>query len=311
MAKTPNAWTRREWMHLTAAGTMQAAAAMGVRAQAAAPAQLGVQLYTVREQLKTDVKATLQAIADIGYKELELLGVTDAGTLVPMAKGLGLTPVSAHIPAPLVTGNWDAWADAARATPASDRTLAKTLDAARSHGVKYVVVSYLQPAERGTKTADYEKFADQLNRAGETARAAGLTLGYHNHGFEFAPLGDGRRPIDVLLSRLDPALAKLELDVFWVSITGADPAEFLTANKGRIALVHLKDKAKGAPRETDERKVAKPTFTEVGHGALDFPAILKAAQTAGVEHYFVEQDQTPGDPVTSLRQSYEYLHKLA
>ena len=150
-----------------------------------------------------------------------------------------------------------------------------------------------------------------MTRAGATARAAGLTLGYHNHGFEFAPLGDGRRPIDVLLSRLDPALAKLELDVFWVSITGADPAGFLTANKGRIALVHLKDKAKGAPRETDERKVAKPTFTEVGHGALDFPAILKAAQTAGVEHYFVEQDQTPGDPVTSLRQSYEYLHKLA
>ena len=69
--------------------------------------------------------------------------------------------------------------------------------------------------------------------------------------------------------------------------------------------MHLKDKAKGAPRETDERKVAKPTFTEVGHGALDFPAILKAAQTAGVEHYFVEQDQTPGDPVASLRQSYE------
>ena len=142
-----------------------------------------------------------------------------------------------------------------------------------------------------------------MNRAGETARKAGLTLAYHNHGFEFAPMADGKRPIDILLTRLDPSLAKLELDVFWVAITGADPAELLASHKGRIALVHLKDKAKGAPRETDERKVAKATFSEVGNGALDFPAILKAAQASGVEHYFVEQDQTPGDPIVSLRQS--------
>ena len=107
-------------------------------------------LYRARAAEDADVKATLQAIADIGYKELELLGARTLGTLVPMAKSLGLTPVSTHIPAPLVTGNWDAWA-----TPLARRrhpigTLAKTLDAARSHGVKYVVVSYLQPAERGT-----------------------------------------------------------------------------------------------------------------------------------------------------------------
>jgi sugar phosphate isomerase/epimerase len=310
MADRPTGWTRREWLRVTAAGTLQSAALLGARAEAAVPAQLGVQLYTVREQLKTRAQATLKAIADIGYKELEL-GRTDIATLAPMAKALGLAPVSTHIEAPLVTGNWDAWGEIARATPANDRTLEKALDTARSHGIKYAVVSYLQPAERGTTAAAYEKFAEQLNRAGEKARAAGLTLAYHNHGFEFAPLADGRRPLDVLLSRLDPVLAKLELDVFWVSIAGADPADLLAKHKGRIALVHLKDKAKGAARETDERKVAKTTFTEVGQGSLDFPAILRAAQAAGVEHYFVEQDQTPGDPIASLRQSYEYLHELA
>ena len=198
-----------------------------------------------------------------------------------------------------------------RATPAADRTLAKALDAARSHGIKYVVVSYLQPAERGTTAAAYEKFADQLNRAGETARAAGLTLGYHNHGFEFAPLR--RRPAAHRRAPLAAGSgagetgARRVLGVDHRRRSGGAPHHA----QGPHRALHLKDKAKGAPRETDERKVAKATFTEVGHGALDFPAILKAAQAAGVEHYFVEQDQTPGDPIASLRQSYEYLHKLA
>jgi sugar phosphate isomerase/epimerase len=250
LSNTPTGWTRREWLRTTAAGTLQAAALAGARADAAAPPRLGVQLYTVRELLKTRAEVTLQAIAAIGYKELEV-GRADLDRLVPTAKTHGLTAVSTHIEAPLVTGNWDAWASAAGSTPAADRSLAKALDTVRTHGVKYAVVSYLQPAERGTTAASYEKFADQLNRAGETARAAGVTLAYHNHGFEFVPLADGRRPIDVLVGRLDPALTKLELDVFWVSITGGDPAELLAKYKDHVALLHLKDKAKDAPRETD------------------------------------------------------------
>jgi sugar phosphate isomerase/epimerase len=310
MTERRTGWTRRQWLRATAAGSLQAAALTGARAQAAAPARLGVQLYTVRELMKTRARVTLQAIAAIGYKELEV-GRADLPTVAPIAKTLGLSAVSTHIEAPLVTGNWDAWADAARSTPAGDRSLAKALDAARAHGITYAVVSYLQPAERGTTAAAYEQFADQLNRGGETARGAGVTLAYHNHGFEFVPLADGRRPLDVLLARLDPALVKLELDVFWVSITGADPAELLTKYKDHTALLHLKDKAKDAPRETDETKVAKTAFTEVGSGALDVPAIVKAAQMARVAHYFVEQDHTPGDPIDSLRRSYEYLQGLA
>src|SRR3954452_493901 len=236
MSDTPTAWTRRGWLKLTAAGTLEAAALMAARPHAAAPARLGVQLYTVRDRVKTQARATLEAIAKIGYKELELIGPADLETLAPIARSLDLTPISTHIPAPLVTGNWDAWADVARVTPAADRTLAKALETAQSHGLKYVVVSYLQPAERGTNAAAYEKFADQLNRAGETARAAGLTLGYHNHGVEVAPFPAGRRPLDVLLSRLDPSLAKLELDVFWVSITGTNPVELISKHKGVIAL---------------------------------------------------------------------------
>ena len=145
---------------------------------------------------------------------------------------------------------------------------------------------------------------------GEQVKKAGLQLCYHNHGFEFEPLADGRRPLDVLMGAVKPELVKLELDVFWVSLTGADPVALIQQYSGRIPLLHLKDKAKGAPPETQESKVAPTTFTPVGAGAVDFPAVLKAAAAAGVEHYFVEQDHTQGDPIAALRQSYQYLRTL-
>ena len=104
---------------------------------------------------------------------------------------------------------------------------------------------------------------------------------------------------------------KFELDVFWVSVTGADPVALIKEHAGRVALVHLKDKAKDTPRETNEAKVAATAFKEAGNGSLDFAAILDAAKAAGVEHFFVEQDHTPGDPIASLKQSYTYLQSLA
>ncbi len=145
---------------------------------------------------------------------------------------------------------------------------------------------------------------------GEQVKKAGLQLCYHNHGFEFEPLADGRRPLDVLMGAVKPELVKLELDVFWVSLTGADPVALIQQYSGRIPLLHLKDKAKGTPPETQESKVPPTTFTPVGAGAVDFPAVLKAAAAAGVEHYFVEQDHTQGDPIAALKQSYQYLRTL-
>jgi sugar phosphate isomerase/epimerase len=148
-----------------------------------------------------------------------------------------------------------------------------------------------------------------MNNAGMQSRAAGLTFCYHNHCFEFR--GErGQRPIDVLLERWDRRAVALELDVFWVSVGGNDPVEVLKQNAGLVPLVHLKDKAKGTPVLYEEGKVTSQTFKEVGAGVLDFGAILNAAAAAGVKHYFVEQDQTAGDPVDSLRQSYEYLRKV-
>lgn len=295
---------RRAWLQLMALGALEAAARPSLLAQ---KRPLGVQLYTVRNQLGAQAEKTLQAIAEIGYREIEL-GRADLSQLAPIAKSHGLRPVSMHIEAPLVTGDWTAWGGAAKAPP--DATLERALQDARTHGVEYAVVSYLMASERGGGVAFYEKLADRLNRAGTLGRSAGVTIGYHNHGFEFEPFADGRRPLDVLMARTDPGLVRLELDVFWVGITGANPVDLLDRYKGRVALVHLKDKAKDAATATDEGKVPPAAFKEVGSGALDFPAILKAAHATGIEHYFVEQDHTAGDPIASLRQSYQYLQTL-
>ena len=131
---------------------------------------------------------------------------------------------------------------------------------------------------------------------------------YHHHAFEFGPK-EGSRPIDVFLERLDRNLVKFEMDVFWVSVAGQDPVALLEQWKGRVALMHLKDKAPGLKTHFSEDLSAN-AFREVGLGTLDFEKIVEAARQAGVQHYFVEQDQVAEDPVESLQQSFHAMEQL-
>ena len=298
--------TRRDMLELTALGSASLMVS-GRSLFAAGPPTIGVQLYTVRRQMGTDAAGTLKAIADIGYKEVELLRAT-MDTVGPLARKVGLSPVSVHVDASIITGTHPAPQGGAATEPQPD--LAAVIRSAKALGTKYLVLPYLAPGERGSGAAFYIELGDKLNRAGEQIKNAGMQLCYHNHGFEFETLPDGKRMLDLLMSSVKPELVKLELDVFWVSVAGADPLALLNQYKGRIALLHLKDKAKGTPVETQESKVSRTAFAEVGSGVLDFPAILKAAGAAGVEHYFVEQDETPGDPIASLRKSFEYLRTV-
>jgi sugar phosphate isomerase/epimerase len=185
--------------------------------------------------------------------------------------------------------------------------LARAIDQAKKWGFAYAVFPYLPPAERGGLDK-IRVLTDKLNRAGEKCRAVGLGFCYHNHAFEFEPM-EGTTGFQVMMDRLDKNLCGFELDCFWVSVAGHDPAELLGKLSGRVPLAHLKDKAPGTPVMFKE-SVDRGAFKEVGKGTIDWPAVLRAAASAGVQHYFVEQDQTPGDPVESLRQSFGYLSKL-
>jgi sugar phosphate isomerase/epimerase len=260
----------------------------------------GVQLYTVRNTLMKDSDHVLRTIADIGYKEIEG-GRADLIGLVPKINDLGMKTVSCHVETPLITGDWDQYKGMKPAP------LEEAIESVRKAGIAYFSMAYIQPQARGNLDF-YRKTADQMNHAGELCHKAGLQFAYHNHAFEFGGK-EGERPIDIFHERLDRKLVALEMDVFWVSVAGQDPIEALSHLKGRVPLMHLKDKAQGTEKRYNE-SVPKTAFKEVGHGTLDWPKVLRAADAAGVEHYFVEQDQTPWDPVESLRQSYQFLSKL-
>ena len=272
------------------AGTLTAA--LSSFARAARLKEIGVQLYTVRTVLPQKPAETLNAIHSIGYTAIE---GTWAGfdKIWPAVQSSGLKPVSMHL-------------DANQVLQQSD-DLARVAAQLKQWGFSYAVFPYLPPASRGGPDV-IKAFAEKLNWAGQKFHAEGLKLAYHNHAFEFAQAGSGTL-FQVLVDNTDKKLVGLELDAFWVSVAGHDPAELISSLKGRVILLHLKDKAEGTPVMYNE-SVPHSAFKEVGHGVIDWPKVLRAASKAGVEHYFVEQDQTPGDPLDSLRQSYEYLSKL-
>lgn len=261
---------------------------------------LGAQLYTLRFVLPDNPAQTLKDLAAIGYTEVEVLQ-NDYPAQAQMIRDAGLKAVSMHLFAGVVTGVMG------DANP-PQKTVEEAAAYAKSEGLSYLVMPYLPQTERGATLDHYKQLAAKLNKAGEAAKAAGLGFAYHNHAFEFEPI-DGSTPLDTILAETDPSLVQLELDVFWVSVAGQDPVEMLNKLAGRVPLTHLKDKAPDVAQQYKEG-LGKEAFREVGNGSLDFAAILEACEGTGVQHYLVEQDQTPGDPLASLRQSYSHLRGL-
>ena len=280
--------SRREFLQATSL-----AAALGAAGSAAQLKTLGVQLYTVRGVLPQKPKETLDAIRKIGFQQAE---ATYAGldALWPVLKASGLKPVSIHLDSTMVTKG-----------KADD--LDPVFDQLKKRGFQYAVMPYVPEPERGGIDV-IKALAEKFNVAAKKCHAAGMNFCYHNHAFEFAT-EKGATLFQVLLDNTDQKLVGIELDLFWVSVAGLDPAELLQKLSGRVPLVHLKDKEQGTAVMYKE-SVPRTAFKEVGSGVMDWPKILRAAAAAKVAHYIVEQDQTPGDPVDSLRQSYGYLSKL-
>jgi sugar phosphate isomerase/epimerase len=243
--------------------------------------------------LPAKAKETLAAIRAIGYHEVEAT-YDGLDELWPVLQASGLKPVSIHLNSKAVTQGYPG-------------ALSPMLDRLKQRGFQYAVFPYLPEPERGG-VETMKALAEKLNKVGEKCRSAGLSFCYHNHAFEFAS-EDGTTLFQTLLDNTDRKLVGLELDVFWVSVAGRDPAGFIKQLSGRVLLLHLKDKAGDTPVMWNE-SVEPTAFKELGSGVLDWPGVLRAAAAARVAHYFVEQDQTPGDPLDSLRKSYEFISKV-
>ena len=243
----------------------------------------GMQLYTVRRELEKDFEGTLARVAALGYREVEFAGYfgrTPKEVMAALARH-NLTSPAAHVQLAAVRGS-----------------LLEVAEAAHIIGHKYVLVAWTPPEERKSLD-DYRRFAELFNRAGEQLKKAGIQFAYHNHDFEFAPMG-GKVPYDLLLEQTDSRLVKMELDLYWIAKGGAKPLDYFEKYPGRFHLLHVKD-MDATPRRH---------FTEVGRGVIDFKSVFARAERAGVRHYFVEQDETPGSPFDSLKVSIDYLRKL-
>src|SRR5215475_6849256 len=233
---------------------------------------VGLQLYTLRDQLEKDVAGTIQQIAKIGYKDVEIYSLygkspAEFGTIL---KDNGITASSGHYLLPDVKTKWDLRVEDAQAL-----------------GLKYMVNAILQPEER-TSFDDFKRLVEVFNKAGETTQKAGIQFCYHNHNFEFTKYGD-ITAYDYLLKTVDPKLVKFEMDCFWVTHAGEDPVAYFHKYPGRFPLLHIKDmKDKPAPSHRLDAKMG--LFAPVGHGTIEWKRIFAAAPGGGMEHYFVEQD---------------------
>jgi sugar phosphate isomerase/epimerase len=278
--------SRRTFLFTT---TVAAAASL----DASALPIVGVQLYTVRTILPKKPLETLRAIEQIGYREVECTadGLDD---IWPSLKQTSLKAVSVHLNPQFFIHQ--------------PEKLPHALDDANKRGFEYVVCPWIDPRDRGGVEM-IRKLGGTLNTAGEMARKAGMRLCYHNHAFEYQSTPDGRL-LDVLMKATDPKLVSLELDVMWAHVAGVDPVSVLKQYGDRIPLVHLKNVAPGvAPRFNET--IPRAAFHDLSDGDVDIAAVVRAAKQAGVKHYFVEQDETPGDPIVSLRKSFQYLESLS
>jgi sugar phosphate isomerase/epimerase len=272
---------------------LAAAATTSIAAAAAERQRLGVQLYTLRNELQQDFEGSLRKVAAIGYKEVEFAGYfgRSPAEVRQVLDAAGLSAPSAHVDYKLLGADFP-----------------KTIAAAQTMGHRYLVVAWMDPAGWGDLDT-WKRAADAFNKAGEMCRQAGMQFCYHNHHFEFIAAG-GQLPYELLLKECDPQLVKMEMDLCWMAAAGADPLDYFRRYPGRFPMVHMKQ-LKKIPPHTGMLPfdAATPEITEVGPGVVDFQNILAHRRQAGIQHYFVEHDAAKS-PFASIEASYRYLQGI-
>jgi sugar phosphate isomerase/epimerase len=265
-----------------------AASASGAASAASSNTNLiGLQLYTVRDQLQTDFEGTIAKVAQIGYKNLEFAGYYNRTPeqVRALLDKLNLVSTSSHIGGPLMV-----------------QDAAAQIKAAKTIGQDYITIPSYNFGKEGVE--GWKKAAAQFNAWGRMCKDAGIKLAYHNHNFEFAPLEGGPSGYEVLQREVDPALVDFELDLYWAAFADQDPLALFAKHPGRFAMWHVKDLLL-----TNGTKGMAP----VGGGTLNFKSYFAHRQEAGLKHFFVEHDsaaQYPGGSLASIQASYTNLKQM-
>ena len=258
--------------------------------------EVGLMLYTIRDQMKDNPKEKLQRVATIGYDYIESAGYEN-GTYYGMIPSdfkqfmddIDLEPMSSH--------------HGSMTYENADKEIADAVAA----GFDFVVITV---PPMGMFTYDFEtrsmgmkgspeELVGFLNTVGKKAKNAGVDLLYHNHDFEFKPNEDGLVLADYILENTDPRYVNFQLDLFWATVAGADIEAFINRHPNRIKAFHVKD--------IDSTGNMAP----VGKGIIDFISIFKNKKTAGLEFFVAEQDFTGElDPMDAIVLSYQGLKDI-
>ena len=244
---------------------------------------IALQLHTVRNEMKTDPRATLQAVAAMGYEGVE--GNAPEGMsgteFLRTIRDLGMTLIGSGVRVPELRNDLDGVVARCKETE-----------------VTMLMTGIL--GELRAANGDWKSVVQELGELCAKATERGLTICYHNHAGEFESKVDGKYGLDYLFESIPAEHLKAEIDVYWVKAGGEDPVSVMRKYAGRQSRLHIKDQA---PPE----KAEECPFAEIGHGTLDWDAIFAEAQRIGIEWYVVEQDRCTRPPLESARMSIEYL----
>lgn len=244
--------------------------------------QIALQLYTVRQYTQQDMLGTLEKLAQIGYRAVELAGYgnSSASEMSGKLKELGMQAVSAHVGVSLFEQN-----------------ISQVLADMKTLGCSYAVVPSIPTDSRNKEYV--QQLTTKLNEWGKQCKAEGIQFCYHNHAFEFEALDDGSTIWETIVNNTDPELVKLELDLYWAAIAGKDPAQLVQSLPNRLPLLHMKDMSEAAD------KMDVP----VGAGVMPWKTIIEACRNSNSQWYIVELDR-PQDAIEDVTTAIGNLQKL-
>lgn len=283
-------------------------------------AQIGLQLYTLRDLLSEDAKLTIETVAKIGYSHVETFGLD-----LNNDRFWGLTidelqKLLADNNLKTCSGHYD-MANYLSKNHEDKESIEKYIETAHKLGQKYITAPVPPMFDLNNLTPDdYKYAAEQLNKAGEMAQKAGITMGYHNHFWELRNFANGTKGLDILIAFTEPELVAFEMDIYWVEKSGVNPVSYFNKYPGRFHLWHIKDMDRnyttpviGEPwdsMELDSISANEVRFAEVGSGAIDYTTLVDNAENSGLRYAFVEQDQIYlPNKFESVKKSYDYVQK--
>src|SRR3954453_18663522 len=253
--------------------------------------RLGLELYSLRNELKKDLAGALKQVGEWGFEDVELAGfpAMSPEDTARALRAAGLRAVSQFV-------DYERLRDDFQGVVRDARTL----------GLETVICGWIPHAKTLTP-ADATGAIASFNNWGAAAARENLRLGYHIHGYEFVASPEGTL-MDTLFKGTDPRLVDYEMDVFWVVRGGGDPVALLNTYGARIRIVHLKDIARGTPTGVTTGEAPDEASVALGTGTIDWTAVMKAAIKARVKWYLIE-DEHP-QAVTQIPQSLAYLRRL-